>query len=208
MGKQWMPKAERMLTSKEMKLVLDDLRRRGLRSINSRMNLAIFRLASCAGLRVSEIIQLRMDDVRTGVQKRHIRIRPAIAKGKRGRTVPLTWDADTLADVIAWKAERAAQGAGRRDLLICAQSKTAFGKPLDRIAAGKRFKAACRCLGPERLTHLCIHDGRHGFISHALARGVNVVDVRDAAGHSSIATTNQYAHAVDTGDQVGNLFAF
>ena len=42
-----------------------------------------------------------------------------------------------------------------------------------------RFRTACRVLGQERLKHLTIHHGRHTFISHALAGGRTLAEVRD-----------------------------
>jgi integrase/recombinase XerD len=40
------------------------------------------------------------------------------------------------------------------------------------------------------------HYLRHAHISHLLNEGVNVTEVRDEVGHSSIAVTNRYAHSV------------
>ena len=45
----------KILTRREMALVLADLKARGQRSPNARFNLILFRLAACCGLRVSEI---------------------------------------------------------------------------------------------------------------------------------------------------------
>jgi len=67
---------------------------------------------------------------------------------------------------------------------------------------------SCKVLGRERQAELTIHDGRHSFVSHALHGGRSIVEVRAAAGHSSLATTSIYAHLVDTDDKVGNLFDF
>ena len=44
--------------------------------------------------------------------------------------------------------------------------------PLSRHTLRKRFRTACKVLGPERLESLTIHHGRHSFISHALAGGI------------------------------------
>jgi integrase len=55
--------------------------------------------------------------------------------------------------------------------------------------------------------HVTIHDGRHTFASHALAGGRSLVEVRDALGHRSIATTSLYLHLVEEDEAVGNLFA-
>ena len=116
--------------------------------------------------------------------------------------MPLNWDAGTLADIAEWKAYRASQGATASDLLVC----TANGTAIDRLAARKAFKSVCeKPLGKDR--GVTIHDGRHTFVSHALHAGRSVVEVRDAAGHSNIATTSIYAHLVsDDDDVVGNLF--
>ena len=58
-----------------------------------------------------------------------------------------------------------------------------------------------------RVTILTIHHGRHTFISHALAGGRTLAEVRDAAGHANVTVTSGYLHvAVDT-DFVGRLFA-
>jgi site-specific recombinase XerD len=64
-------------------------------------------------------------------------------------------------------------------------------------------------LGSERVAELTIHSGRHSFVSHALQGGRSILEVRGAAGHSSLSTTSIYAHLVDTDDgKVGNLFGF
>jgi integrase len=64
-------------------------------------------------------------------------------------------------------------------------------------------------LGAARLKSLTIHHGRHTFISHALAGGRTLAEVRDAAGHSNVSITSGYLHvAVDDEGAVGSLFAF
>lgn len=70
----------------------------------------------------------------------------------------------------------------------------------------------CRMLGTERQQELTIHTGRHSFVSHALAgpNARSLAEVRDAAGHSSLAITSIYTHVAtdDDGDDVGDLFDF
>ena len=68
----------------------------------------------------------------------------------------------------------------------------------------------CRVLGTERQAELTIHHGRHSFVSHALAGGRTLAEVRDAAGHANIATTSVYVHiaTTDDGDEPGDLFDF
>jgi integrase/recombinase XerD len=171
------------------------------------MNLVIFRLATCCGLRVSEICGLRVGDVRVGLQRPYIYVRKEIAKRGKPRRVPLWWDQGTLDDLTTWRDKRLAQGAGASDPFVCSQAKGSFGRSIDRYNARDRFKVACRILGPQRVAELTIHHGRHSAISHWLAAGRTLAEVRDAAGHANIATTGIYAHvAVDDDGKVGDIF--
>ena len=64
-------------------------------------------------------------------------------------------------------------------------------------------------LGRERLRTLTIHHGRHTFISHALAGGRTLAEVRDAAGHANVSITSTYLHvAVEDDEAVGSLFGY
>jgi integrase/recombinase XerD len=204
----WTVDRSKILQPDEMARVLTELRRKARRSINTRTNLTIFRLAACCGLRASEIAGLTIADVQLDNSRPSIRIRREIGKGHKARKVPLTWDAGTLADLVEWKRFRRDQGAADDDRFVCSQHCDSLGNPLDRRNLRKRFRVSCKVLGRERQAELTIHDGRHSFVSHALHGGRSVVEVRAAAGHSSLATTSIYAHLVDTDDKVGNLFDF
>lgn len=206
----------KILTRTEIRDVVADLKRKR-RSVNTRQNLVVFRLATCCGLRVSEIVGLKLANVKLNSRRPHIEVPAAIAKRKQARTVPLWWDAATLADLDQWKQERTAQGAKPGDPFVCSQSggtnsrtgAASFGKFLSDRNAQARFKTCIRCLGPERVAMLSIHSGRHSFINHALAGGRTLAEIRDAAGHANVSTTSVYLHIVhDDGDMVGNLFQF
>jgi len=198
----------KILTRSEIAAVVADLKRKR-RSPNTRQNLVIFRLATCAGLRVSEIVGLNMSNLKLGSSRPYIEVPGAIAKRKKPRRVPLWWDRVTLLDLQAWKAERQAQGAGPNDSFVCSQAKGTRGKRLSARNAQARFKKCIKPLGPERVAVLSIHSGRHSFCSHALAGGRTLAEVRDAAGHSNVSTTSVYLHVVhDDDDEVGNLFDF
>ena len=198
----------KILTRSEIRNVLAELQRKR-RSVNTRQNRIIFRLATCCGLRVSEIVGLTMANVRTSNGRPHVYVPAAIAKRHKARRVPLWWDAATLDDLRAWKAERAAQGATGASPFVCSQSTGTQGKPLSVRNAQARWKAAVKLLGPERVADLSIHCGRHSFCSHALAGGRTIAEVRDAAGHANISTTSIYLHvAHDDDDTPGSLFDF
>ena len=81
---QWKIDQTKILSRSEIVTVLTDLKRRSRRSVNSRMNLSIFRLATCCGLRVSEIAGLKLQNVRVGIEKPYIYLPKTITKGRNG----------------------------------------------------------------------------------------------------------------------------
>jgi integrase len=205
----WRIDSTKILTRRELATVLADLKSKAARSKSARVNLVLLRLAACCGLRVSEIAGLRLDDVVVGVGRPHLRVRGQTAKGGRGRRVPLWWDGGTLADLAAWKSERLAQGARGRDPFIVSPRANGDGTALRRHSLRRRFLTACKSLGLARLRTLTIHHGRHTFISHALAGGRSLAEVRDAAGHANVSVTSAYLHvAVDDEGEAGELFRF
>jgi integrase len=199
--------ATKILTRREIAAVLADLKRKAPRSPGTRLNLVLFRLACCCGLRASEIASLQIDDVRVGIARPHLRIRRGAAKGGRPRTVPLWWDAGTLADITAWRGNRVQEGVMLAASFLDSHRPSREPVPLSRHTLRKRFRTACKVLGPDRLRTLTIHHGRHTFISHALAGGRTLAEVRDAAGHANVSITSGYLHvAVEDEVKVGRLF--
>jgi integrase len=197
----------KILTRREIATVLAELHRKSVRSKNTRLNLVIFRLAACCGLRASEIAKLQMANVRTELPRPHLRIRTGASKGGRPRTVPLWWDAGTLADLTTWKAERLLNASEPEHPFVGSLQAERRTRLLSRHTLRKRFRTACKALGAERLATLTIHHGRHTFISHALAGGRTLAEVRDAAGHANATVTSGYLHAVvEDYDLVGQLF--
>ena len=186
------------------------------------MNLIIFRLATCCGLRSSEISGLKLQDVGIGIERPYLYLPSTITKGKKSRLVPLWWDTGTLKDISMWKAIREQQGANQDDYFVCALSKSAFSKKLKKPNIRHRFQIACRALGKDRMfigqdqtktgrkynKHLTVHHGRHSFCSHALAGGRTLAEVRDAAGHSDISMTSIYLHVITDGDEPSDIFEF
>ena len=199
----------KILTRRELACVLEDLQRKAPRSASVRMNRVIFRLATCAGLRVSEIRALCLEDLHVATERPHLRVRPEGAKGKRARVVPLWWDAATLEDIKAWKQEREGHGARPGDPFVCCLKPCRFGKRLVRHGIRERFRTSCKSLGLDRLKSITTHCGRHSFVSHALAGGRSLAEVQRAVGHSSLVTTSVYLHvAVDDDAVPGCLFDF
>ncbi len=203
----WNLDPTRILTRRELAAVLADAKK-AKRSVNAWRNLIIVRLACCCGLRASEIAGLQLGDVVVDVTRPHLRLRRETTKGKKARMVPLWWDAGTLEDLRAWKAERQSQGAKAADAFVCSVHAHRLGESLQRHAVRRRFLSGCKVLGFARLRTLTIHHGRHTFINHALAGGRTLAEVRSAAGHSNVAVTSVYLHvAVEDEAEAGDLFA-
>lgn len=181
-----------------------ELKRKASRSEGTWKNLVIFRLATCCGLRVSEIANLQIADVRIELARPHLRIRRGAAKGGKARMVPLWWDGGTLGDLTAWKTSRLTIGA-EIDAQFVPNRK---GTRLSRHTLRKRFLTACKVLGLERLRSLTIHHGHHTLISHALAGGRTLAEVRNAAGHANVSITSGYLHVAVDDNGIGNLFGF
>jgi len=198
--------ATKILTRRELGAVLADLRRKAPRSKNTRLNLVVFRLAACCGLRASEIAKLQMGDVHIQMPRPHLRIRASAAKGGKPRIVPLWWDAGTHDDLSQWKVARVEGGMQPRDPFVSSNKSDRERIVYSRHTLRKRFRTACRVLGTERLQTLTIHHGRHTFISHALAGGRTLAEVLDAAGHSNVSITSGYLHVAVEDEGVGTLF--
>jgi integrase len=206
-----------VLSLAEVDLVLRDGKRRARRSLHTHQNLIIFELATCCGLRASEIAGLELRDVHPDRALPCIVVRKAVAKRARPRKVPLAWDQGSLADLRAWCDLRRAQGARETDPVVCTMTRRAIvgqadrvsepGTPLDRKQVYGKFRAALRPLGPERARELHTHCGRHTYGTHMVAVHP-VSDVQSAMGHANLATTGIYLHITpERFAQPGNVFS-
>ena len=66
--------ATKILTRSEIAAVLDELRRKR-RSVNTRQDSVLFRLATCCGLRVSEVCGLSLANIKVESRAAHSRSR-------------------------------------------------------------------------------------------------------------------------------------
>jgi integrase len=165
------------------------------------------------GLRVSEALGLRWEDV--DFEHRVIRVRyqldesgklkpPKTKAGKR--TIPLL---PTLEQELRnHRRNQLALGLAGNEQLVFT---TATGKPLDRHnVRNQGITAAANKAGlnPERATKLTTHDLRRTFISH-LILGLNLdpVQVAKIVGHSNVSLTlNTYADEFDKARHQNDLF--
>lgn len=147
------------------------------------------RVAAYAGLRMGELLALRVGDVDWAGSV--ITVRRAISAGvekgpKSGRVrqVPLARQA-----ALALHRVLDREDFTRPDEFVFC---TAFGRRLDDSALRRRYKLARDAAG---LRPLRWHDLRHTFGSLLVAGGVDLVSVKDAMGHAQLTTTTRYLHA-------------
>lgn len=199
----------KIMSKREVKLVLDHLHHPSrCRHKNTMINLMVFRLSACCGLRVKEIAGLNVGDVVLAMPQPHIRVRKAITKGvveqRRERYVPLWWDKGTYEDI---KRHIEFIDLPNDYPLVCSLSRGTCGRRIKKRSLQVRWETALRLLSPQRRAQLSIHCGRHTFCSHALAAGRTLPEVRDAAGHTNLATTSIYLHSIPDRQQPPDIFS-
>lgn len=144
---------------------------------------AILEVLYGSGLRVSELVNLRLDaiDLEEGLLR-------VTGKGRKERLVPLS---DPARSALA----RYLKG-GRPQLLRARRSPYVFvsgrGRPLTRQRAWQLVKGYARRAGLLRLPSP--HTLRHSFATHLLEGGADLRSVQEMLGHADIRTTEIYTH--------------
>lgn len=151
---------------------------------------AMLELLYAAGLRVSELVGLRVQDVdlRSGVVR-------AMGKGRKQRLVPVTETAteslqrylDHGRPALLGRYGGRVQGAVRDALFVSHR-----GSALTRQGFWKLLRARARAAGIQ--TPFSPHTLRHSFATHLLAHGADLRAVQQMLGHADIRTTEIYTH--------------
>jgi integrase len=130
-----------------------------------------------AGLRLSEVLKLRVEDI--DGERRLLRI--AQGKGAKDRLVVLS--PSLLEQLRAyWRLYRP------RDWLFPSRGAT----PLSPTSLQKAFTAAKRRAGVSKVGG--VHGLRHAYATHQLAAGLKVERLQRLMGHTSLHTTLRYLH--------------
>ncbi|MDQ1129020.1 site-specific tyrosine recombinase XerD [Microbacterium sp. SORGH_AS_0888] len=144
---------------------------------------ALLELLYATGARVSEVVQLDVDDLAHGDV---LRVR---GKGSKERIVPV--GSYARAAVAAYLARArpglAANGRGTPRLFLGMR-----GAPLSRQSAWLIIQRAAE--RAELTAHVSPHTLRHSFATHLLQGGADVRVVQELLGHASVATTQIYTH--------------
>ena len=144
---------------------------------------AMLELLYAAGLRVSELIHLKLMDV--NLDGCFLRV---WGKGSKERLVPFGSYAKQKIDGYLETARPALLKGHRSAYLFVARA----GNPLTRQGFWKLLKRyAQKCGVPKRITP---HTLRHSFATHLLEGGADLRTVQVMLGHVDISTTQIYTH--------------
>jgi site-specific recombinase XerD len=150
------------------------------RSVKNLKHKAILFTAYSAGLRVSEVIGLRLRDV----DSQRMQLFISRAKGKKDRVVGLSI---LLLDVLRayireWKPRP-------REYLFEGERP---GTPYSARSAQLIFQRAKERAGISK--EVSFHSLRHSFATHLLEKGIDIRYIKEILGHFSIKTTERYLH--------------
>jgi integrase/recombinase XerC len=151
---------------------------------------ALFELVYGAGLRVSEVCNLDVDDVeRTGATGT-VKVRQG--KGRKDRVVPFGSKAGAALDDYATHRASllaARRGGARGDghaLFLGARGRRLDPRVVRRMLTRRGQATGTPAISPHAL--------RHSFATHLLGEGADLRAIQEMLGHASVRTTQRYAH--------------
>ncbi|MDC7220175.1 MAG: tyrosine recombinase XerD [Spirochaetales bacterium] len=142
----------------------------------------LFELIYSCGLRVSEAVELTLDNV--FLKEGLIRV---IGKGDKERLVPLGEEAEYWLQTYLGDVRPLLTKQGKRDVHLFLNNR---GEGLSRKGMWKRFRQVALQAEVEGK----IHTLRHSFATHLLRGGADLRSVQELLGHSDISTTQIYTH--------------
>ncbi|MEW6179156.1 MAG: tyrosine-type recombinase/integrase [Chloroflexota bacterium] len=145
----------------------------------SQRDTAILNLMARAGLRVGEVVRLRLGDVEMNGRSGWLTVRGG--KGNKTRRVPL--NGEVRQALKAWLDERPKV---TEDWLFLSRT----GNPLSARDVQRMVAEYARVAGVEATPHTL----RHTFATRAIEKGVDVATLAAILGHSRIETTGRYLH--------------
>jgi integrase/recombinase XerD len=142
---------------------------------------AMIEVLYATGLRVSELVNLRLDGVH--LDAGFVR---CIGKGSKERVVPLGVAAQDAVKAYLQKA----RGSHASEILFLSLR----GTPVSRMEFWKILKEYAKKAGIRK--NISPHVLRHSFATHLLERGADLRAVQMMLGHAEISTTQIYTHVI------------
>ncbi|HTO17015.1 MAG TPA: site-specific tyrosine recombinase XerD [Edaphocola sp.] len=147
-------------------------------------NLAMLETLYSCGLRVTELIQLKISNLYLEVG--YIRV---LGKGNKERLVPIGDDAVKYINIYKDTIRvHLPVVKGQEDFLFLSK----FGKILSRVMIFMIIKKLAKQAHIEKNIHP--HTFRHSFATHLIENGADLRAVQEMLGHQSITTTEIYTH--------------
>ena len=151
-----------------------------IRSAKGCRDSAIVEVLYSTGLRVSELVTLRLSDLFFG--EGYVRV---VGKGDKQRLVPI---GSAARDKIQlYMEERKPKSASEMTLFLNNR-----GKPLTRVMVFNIIRQAAERAGITK--NISPHTLRHSYATHLLQGGATIRQVQELLGHESITTTEVYTH--------------
>jgi integrase/recombinase XerD len=138
----------------------------------------LVRTTYACGLRIGEVVRLRVADIDSGRGVLHVRQ----SKGNKDRQVPLS--PRLLAELRDYWRRYRPQG-----YLFAGRGPGGRQHP---GSLGRRMTRAVRMLGWSK--RVSMHTLRHSYATHLLEAGVDVVTLQHLLGHNDLETTARYLH--------------
>lgn len=149
-------------------------------AVANKKHKAMLFTAYSAGLRVSEIVNLKLCDI----DSRRMQIFIRRAKGKKDRYVNLS---PVLLDILRCYIKES-RIKPKEYLFESEQTQKAFpSRTIQQIFSNAKHKAGIR-------KDVGIHSLRHSFATHLLDKGTDIRYIKDLLGHFNIKTTERYLH--------------
>ncbi len=159
---------------------------------------ALLELLYGTGARISELIDLTIDDVST--LTRELPILRVRGKGDKERLVPVGKHALAALETYLVRARPVLAGGGKGTPAVFLNAR---GGKLSRQSAWAILQAAAEKAGLEG--KVSPHTMRHSFATHLLENGADVRVVQELLGHASVTTTQIYTMV--TVDQLREVYA-
>ena len=145
---------------------------------------AMIRLALFTGLRVAELVGLNVGDVRG---KSWLQLPAAIAKGRRGREIPLSRFAIQAVSELIHFLDMRGFKSGDQDPLL--QDRCHHRLSVGAVQRAVRSARVAAALGIKATPHVL----RHSFASECSRRG-SLRAVQQVLGHRYLSSTEVYLH--------------
>ena len=162
------------------KLLNEEEIRRLFNALTNKKHKAMLFTAYSAGLRVSEIVNLKIADI----DSKRMQIFIARAKGKKDRYVNLS---PVLLDILRNYMQ---QYKPKPAIYLFESDQTMLAYPTRTVQQiftnGKNKAGIKKAVG--------VHSLRHSFATHLLDKGTDIKYIKDLLGHFDIKTTERYLH--------------